>query len=346
MPGLLGLLGLFAAGLVIYWAVLVLWVGHRLTRPPRRSYAWAVAYGQPGDPGELTPSRPFESWAIPDPRDRARALAGWTIPGDAPDGPMVVFTHGWGESKQAVLTRLDALAAVASRVVAWDLPGHGESTAPRSALGADESMALAEVVSMALGEDRAALEAEVERIERDHDDDADWDAVFDRPAPEGARGVVLAGFSLGAGVSIQAATEIGARVAAVIAEAPYRVPWTPAAVVLRMLGVPPAMVLRPALVLVGLRVSCGPRWTGFDRAQRARTLRCPLLVLHGSDDRMCPPDDGRQIAAAAERGLFVEIHGAAHMDLWAFARTRREAAAAIHAFVRSLQAPPAQPRGP
>jgi pimeloyl-ACP methyl ester carboxylesterase len=162
----------------------------------------------------------------------------------------------------------------------WDLPGHGEAPG-RCSLGVDEA------------DDLVAL---VERVAGD--------------AP-----VALYGWSLGAGMSIAAAARDG-RVAGVIAEAPYRLAITPARNVMRMNGLPYRMNLPVAMGLVGLRLGVGVGWRGFDRADLASRLACPLLVVHGSTDEICPIVDGREIAGAAPRGEIVVIEGAGHNDLW------------------------------
>jgi pimeloyl-ACP methyl ester carboxylesterase len=229
----------------------------------------------------LSPPRAFEECALPDPARPGQSLPYWTILGDEPAGPVVIFSHGWGESRQAVLPRLPALAPVCSRVVAWDLPGHGEAPPGPCRMGVNEHRAL-----ISLAEEFA-----------------------DSP-------VVLYGFSLGAGVSIAAAAA-GAPVAGVIAEAPYRLPWTPARCVMELRGLPHRLNLRPAFLTAGVVLGAGAFWRRYDRAALARSLACPLLVLHGTEDEMCPVADGLEIAGAAPKGRLAESQGAAHLDLWA-----------------------------
>lgn len=334
---------LLALGFLIYWAFLV-WVTLRaLLNPPRRSLAWCLSHNQPESPAALTPPREFNEGTFPDPRNRPHELPFWRIPGDAPDGPVVVFSHGWGQSRQAVLQRLDALLPVCREILAWDLPGHGEAPPGRGHLGTSESDTLNDLILIAQGEDLDALEREAERMESDLEDEADWDEFFDRAPRDGAPPVVLYGFSLGAGVSLQAAANLPKRIAGVIAEAPYRMPSTPARSVMHAKGFPHVLNLRPALTLVGALSPHGPRWRGFDRAEVAAEIACPLLVLHGSRDTMCPSGDGRAIAAAAPRGTFTGIESAGHRDIWQNDDTRRAATDAIATFINALPNP-ATPR--
>lgn len=252
---MLGLFPVLALGLVVYFATVTLFTYFRLTRPPRRTYAWAVAKGLPGEPGELEKPRRFERFEYS--RDGA-TFVGWSIEGDAPDGPVVVLTHGWADSKVGGLGRVEAAAPLASRVVAWDMRGHGESDGT-STLGLREK------------DDLLALIEMLEEI-----------------TP-----IVLFGWSLGAGVSIAAAAEC-TRVVGVIAESPYRFAATPAGNVLAMRAMPWRVNLPLALRLVG----SGAEWQAFDRGAIAARLRVPLLVIHGEADVVSPIEDGRAIAAA------------------------------------------------
>src|SRR5438105_2541012 len=95
-----------------------------LTHPARRTYASAVARGKPGDPSELGAALEFSAWGL---KTGGLELPVWDIRGEREDGPVVVLTHGWGDSRIGALARLGAVAATASRVVAWDMRGHGEA---------------------------------------------------------------------------------------------------------------------------------------------------------------------------------------------------------------------------
>jgi pimeloyl-ACP methyl ester carboxylesterase len=195
---------------------------------------------------------------------------------------------------------------MASRLVAWDLPGHGEAEGI-SELGMREA---------------ADLWALMEALNAD-------------------RPVVLMGWSLGAGVSIVCGRR-GA--AAVIAEAPYREAETPARNVLRARGLPYRTTVKPA---VGLVEALGREWSLlerrrplFDRAAYAAMLPCPLLVVHGAEDEVCPIEDGRAIANSAPDGRIAEIAGAGHNDLWTEPALAARCTAAVRDFLaESLRTP-------
>jgi pimeloyl-ACP methyl ester carboxylesterase len=301
-----GLLLLLAIGFAVYAAFLVVSTLLTLQYPPRRTYAWAVSRKLPGDPGEMSPPLDFERFEF---TSRGRKLIAWDIKGLRPDGPLIVLTHGWSDSKVGSLARVHALAPMASRLIAWDLPGHGEAE------GACE---------MGLNEPQDLLR------------------LLDAAGSNKATPIVLMGWSLGAGVSLVAAAKLP--IAGVIAEAPYRFPQTPAMNVMQARASPWKFNLPAALWLVRKRAGIGSgEWQAFDRAERAKAVHCPILVLHGSDDTICPRADASSIAAAAPKATLVEIPGARHNDMWTKEASREQATHQAAAFLRSLVVTPPEP---
>jgi pimeloyl-ACP methyl ester carboxylesterase len=296
-----GLAILLAAGLAVYLLALTLSSLHRLRRPPRRTYAWAVARGVPGDPSEMDGGgRAYETWSF----DRAGLeFEVWDVPGDDPGGPVVLATHGWGGSRVDMLPRLAGLLPHASRVVLWDMPGHGESRGV-CRLGAREALDLAALIDLLGG-----------------------GSASDRP-------LVLYGFSLGAEVSLLARAARPDRVSALVLEAPFRRGITAAWNVHRVVGSPAAVNVPAALALLGLLEGKGPGWRWRDLARLAEP-GTPTLVLHGDRDPISPSEDGVAIAEAAG-GVYAEIAGAGHTDMWGDG-TRPDAEAAVTRFLEKLR---------
>ena len=318
---MLGLLFLLLVGLLLAIALTTVTMMHRLTHPPRKTYAWAVSRSRPGTPAELPEPRGFEPLLL---NLAGRELPAWRIPCDNPIGPLVVYTPGWGDSRLGVLPRLGPLLSRVSEVIAWDPPGLGEG-AGTCDLGVSEPRLLAALVEQRVDADPSL----------------------------GQRGIVLFGASLGAGVSIVvAASERGAprtafhsafserargMIVGVIAEAPYRLAPTPAHNVMRLSALPHAINGCAAFWLLGLfRGSAG--WRGFDRAEHARSLACPLLVLHPERDEVSPLEDGRAIAGAAARGRLEVIEGGAHNTLWTDEATRDATVRAVAGYLDDLRA--------
>ncbi len=331
-----GLLILLAAGLLLVWVSAVVYVAWMLTHPPRRTYASAVARGRAGDPSELVPARKFDSWTF---TSRGMEFPVWDIEGDDPGGPVVILTHGWADSRIGGLLRVPAIASLVSRIILWDLPGHGEARGV-CRLGTSEVEDLEALVGTVEGRD--------EETKRRRDEENPTSSTRERG--NGAP-VVLYGWSLGAGVSVVVAGETGG-IAGVIAESPYRLPATPPRNVLRARGLPHRGVLEPALWVVGVLLGVGPRFRRaarasslvetFDRAARANHLACPLLVIHGTDDEVCPVEDGGAIAAGVPggRGRIAEIAGARHNDLWTEPVNAARCGEAVREFLEQLTAEP------
>lgn len=284
-----GLTGLLLLGLVLAIVTLVLTLRKRLLEPPRRTLAWAVSRSWPATPAEMDEAR-FGTTGVPwrhievRARDGKLRLSVWEITGRLSTGPTAVLTHGWADSKLSALARIEPLLDTCSRVIAWDLPGHGESSGV-SEMGRSEHDLLDRVLDEVLGE-------------------------------EPSTPLVLVGWSLGAGVSMRyAATgRRAAMVQHVIAEAPYVLPQTPALRVAQAAGMP-GFLVRPALALIG-----GLGWMqvggSFDRRGYAKRMECPLTILHGEADPVCPIEDGQTLAQAAKHGSLLQIAGARHNDLW------------------------------
>jgi pimeloyl-ACP methyl ester carboxylesterase len=119
--------------------------------------------------------------------------------------------------------------------------------------------------------------------------------------------VVIYGESLGTGVAMQLLAlgvsegEPGLTPAGVILEAPF----TSVREV--------AQTLYP-----GIEPLLAHLTQDWDSMAKAAALTMPLLVVHGQNDRMIPPAQGRALfaAAATEDKRFLEVAGAGHTDLW------------------------------
>jgi pimeloyl-ACP methyl ester carboxylesterase len=80
--------------------------------------------------------------------DRMIELPGATIRYVAdgpPDGTVVLFSHGFGSSSHMWLPQVSALAAAGYRTAAWDIRGHGQSTAGEDSGGYTTAASLADI---------------------------------------------------------------------------------------------------------------------------------------------------------------------------------------------------------
>jgi len=301
---LLRLAFLLLTGLVVLYVLLCLILSHGLTHPPRIAAGAAAGRGWQLDPGDA--GFKFSEWML-ETRDGV-TLPVWDVRNPAnPDGPVVILSHCWGGCRRESLQRLGFVCDRASRIILWDMRGHGEAGRGMCQLGT------AEVDDLIMLMDRVG----------------------------GDRPFILYGYSMGAGVSICAAArdEAAHRVIGVIADGPYR--WTrePVHAMLVHNGLPSFPVLdtvhRVLCVFIsGLRHS--------ERAQFAAKLKCPLLVLHGADDPVCPLNSAMEVAQAASQSEFVIIPAGGHLDLHEKDALRYHAT--VEAFIqRCIAASPALP---
>jgi pimeloyl-ACP methyl ester carboxylesterase len=313
MPAWLGLLQLLAIGAVGAWIVAVFYTAWSLLHPPLRTYAWALHRGVPGDPSELDDPLPFETLTI---NSNKQTLHAWKIIGRNPAAPRLVLIHGWGSSSIGALKRIPHLAHYASEIITLDLPGHGES-AGTSQMGATEHTDLDTLLSS-----------------------------LDDPKP-----TIVYGWSMGAGIALRFGRDYQDQhnIRAVIAESPYIHAATPARNVINLRGLPTKLNLKPAIMLMGLLKGVGPHWTGFARDQIASGLQVPLLLIHGSEDPVCPLSDAQQIQSKAPDAVLIEIPGAGHNNIWTVPEFTQIAADEIQSFIdsnatNSKQSPSHAPR--
>lgn len=265
-----------AASIIVLCGTLALI--HGLLHPPRRTIGTALAQGLPADPGEMGLRFTEKTLTLPD----GSTTLLWLVTGNKPDGPIVVATHGFGDSRYGLLAMLNELLPFASQVVLYDMRGHGESTAPISRLATTETSDLLHL-------------------------------LYELDAADPGKAYVFYGASMGAGVSIVAASDDrSGRIVGVIAEGPYRYPVEPVLGFLRSRRWPTFPF--GLLAFAHIRFWLGG-FENFDRALRARSLRCPLLVLAGDCDHICDYASAQAIAQAAPQGKLVTFVGGAHLDL-------------------------------
>jgi pimeloyl-ACP methyl ester carboxylesterase len=124
---------------------------------------------------------------------------------------------------------------------------------------------------------------------------AAWEFITARTEIDTTR-IALYGRSIGSAVALYLATERHVR--AVVLESPFT---SGKAMAEKHYAPLPS-------VLVQLEL---------DNLERARQLSVPLLVFHGSDDRIAPIEMGRAVAEAGRAEDFVVLDGAGHNDTYA-----------------------------
>ena len=252
-------------------------VGDAMTRPALR-----VA-GEPPPELQAVPVR-FDT-------STGGSVAGWFVPGQ-PGRGAVLLLHGVRGSRHAMTARSLFLHRLGIATLAIDLPGHGESPAPRITFGANESHGVTAALAW------LAQRCPGERV--------------------GAIGVSLGAASL---VLAQPVPQL----AAVVLESMY--PTIEEAVTDRLalhLG-SGAALLAPAL-LWQMPWRLGIETSQLHPIDALPALQAPLMIAAGDADRHTTLAETERLYAAArapDKSLWI-VSGAAHVDLHAFAPAEYE----------------------
>ncbi|WP_285137422.1 alpha/beta fold hydrolase [Microbacterium sp. lyk4-40-TSB-66] len=159
----------------------------------------------------------------------------------------------------------------------------------------------------------------------------DLDAAIGYARRQGARHVIVMGWSMGGALALQAALESPHAdvIAGLVLESPV-IDWR---TVLRFHG---RLMRLPAPVIAVAQNALASNWGAavlgsgeaipldrLDGVARARELRHPMLVLHSDDDGFVPSDASHALAAARPDLVTMEtFHVARHTKLWNYDETR------------------------
>lgn len=282
-----GLVILFGIALVAILLVLTALIVWEARRPPRHTAGYAVARGLPSEPGEL--GLAFEGWWLD--AGAGVRLPVWEIATNASNESALtaILIHGWGHSRIDMLSRIGLWKKLVARIVLYDLRGHGEAEGGVSPLGAGEE---------------ADLLALIERL--------------------GEGRFLLVGHSMGAVIAMHAAareSEAAGRIAGIVAYGPYADFHASIKGRLRSGGFPTRPLTDLAMMWLRLR---GIRHR--ELARDAATLRCPLLVVHGTEDEIAPFAHAEMIVDLAADAALHAVPGGGHLDAHAIDRAAHDEA--------------------
>jgi dienelactone hydrolase len=264
--------------------------------------------------GDLAPDAAFSGWYYDRPEQVHRPFRtvdidtgvgpcpAWEFAASAPTDVWAIQVHGRGTTKAEALRAVPVFhdLGVTSLLVSY----RNDGEAPRSASG-----------TYALG----ATEWR------------DLDAAIGYARRQGARHVIVMGWSMGGALTLQAALESPHAdvIAGLVLESPV-VDWR---TVLRFHG---RLLRLPAPVISVAQNALASNWGAamlgsgepipldrLDAVARAGELRHPMLVLHSDDDGFVPSDASHALAAARPDLVTMEtFHVARHTKLWNYDETR------------------------
>jgi pimeloyl-ACP methyl ester carboxylesterase len=272
-------------------------------------------------PGRTLPAPPDEAAAAPS-EHVALLPSGNVSYTTAGLGEPVLLIHGLGGTRATWTPLIDALART-HRVIAPDLPGHGDSAAPAGDYSLGAHATVMRDLLIALGHRSATVIG--------HSLGGGIALQFASQFPDRTSRLVLIG-SGGLGpeltVLLRAATLPGA---ATVVSGLARVPRPLTRSALRAISLVPGLIAAADAdpFTEGIRGLAGPRqrtafistahsvidWRGqsvsADR-QLAVLADVPMLAAWGSQDRTIPPHHHRALAAQLPHARTVEIDGAGH----------------------------------
>lgn len=220
----------------------------------------------------------FEEVRIP--TVRGRYLFAWLLPAPS-SNRTVVAMHGWGGNAELMLPIAAPLQRGGINVLLCDARNHGGSDADTF--------------------------SSLPRFAEDLGKAIDW---LKQHHPQRASRIAVLGHSVGAGAAMFEASR-NADISAVISIAGFAHPAEVNERYLRSLHLP-----RPLVRLVSRYVEwlIGYRFDTIAPLNTVRHIACPILLVHGKDDRVVPVDDARRIVANGQDCAveLLEIDGAGH----------------------------------
>ncbi len=196
------------------------------------------------------------------PTQGGRMLDGWLLPG-TPGHGVVVITHGWGANRELMLPLARPLQSAGFTVILFDARNHGSSDSDTF--------------------------SSMPRFAEDLDATLAW--LKTQPALIHEQ-IALIGHSVGAAATLLAASR-RTDIAAVISLAAFAHPDGMMRRWLAEKGLP--FFPLGWYVLNYVQWVIGARFDSIAPINTIQSIRCPILLMHGSEDTTVPPDDAQAL---------------------------------------------------
>lgn len=200
-------------------------------------------------------------------------LESWYVPVPAQRGLVLMF-HGYAASKGKLLPAAAGLSRLGFGVLMVDFFGSGGSGGSRTSIGYHEALDVKSAARFASRE-------------------------------LGAGDPIVYGVSMGAAAALRAAHAYRLRPKAMILEAPFGRLLSTVGSRCRALGVP-SFPLAHLLVLLG-GAGCGFNGFRHDPIRYAQAIRCPTLLMAGTEDDWVPAEETRAIFEALNGPKTLEL---------------------------------------
>jgi 3-oxoadipate enol-lactonase len=214
----------------------------------------------------------------------------------------IVFLHGVGSDRTVWRPQLDHFAAE-RRAIAFDYPGYGESDPAPEDTSRDDYAAALLLAMKALGVERAhvcglSLGGVVAIAMADAEPEACISLILADTFAANPDGQAIYERSLAASDDLRVLAE--ARVDVLIAQPAD--PEVRREVIETMARIDPA----------AYRIGAAAVWLA-DQRERVATIRAPVLVLCGSEDKVTPPALSRELARSIPGARVELVEGAGHL---------------------------------
>ena len=222
----------------------------------------------PQKPPETTPADlDLPATAVSVPTVRGKRLHGWWIPA-TPEAPVIVAIHGWGGSSAVMLPLMVPFHRAGYNLLLIDARNHGQS----------EKDSFASMPRFA--EDVACA--------------VQW--LREQPDYRDSR-VILMGHSVG-GAAVLLAASRRSDISAVVTFGAFAHPGEITGRFLEIASVPRLLI---PLMLHYIEWRIGHRWEEIAPVTTVCRIRCPVLLVHGTEDTTVPVENAHRIHQACPR---------------------------------------------